>query len=365
MLSDRHADVCHKVRRKPQLSLLVLRGRGEASKDVEIVVLRHEVAVLRRQLSRPRLEPADRLILSLFARHLPGALRTCRIVSPGTLLRWHRELLARKWTYPQKIAAVGRPRIGSAVRALVLRLAAENATWGHRRIQGELVGLGYRVSAATVWNILARAGLDPAPRRTGPAWSEFCRAQAHSMLACDFFHVDTVLLRRIYVFFAIDVGTREVHMLGVTRNPTGVWTTQQARNLLMALDDARTSIRFLVRDRDAKFTRSFDDVFADAGIRVLRTPPQAPCANAFAERWIGTVRRECLDRILIFNERHLLAVLAEYVEHYNTHRPHQSLKQSAPAQRSTQSVIGDDELPTRVERKEVLGGVIHEYRHAA
>jgi putative transposase len=167
------------------------------------------------------------------------------------------------------------------------------------------------------------------------------------------------------VFFAIDVGTREVHLLGVTRNPTGGWTMQQARNLLMALDDARTSIRFLVRDRDAKFTRSFDDVFADAGIRVLRTPPQAPRANAFAERWIGTVRRECLDRILIFNERHLLAVLAEYVEHYNTHRPHQSLKQSAPAQRSTQSVIGDDELPTRVERKEVLGGVIHEYRHAA
>jgi len=255
------------------LALIVIRGRGEASKDVELVLLRHEVAVLRRQTPRPRLAPADRLIMAAFARHLPGALRQFRIVSPGTLLRWHRELLARKWTYPHKPPTIGRPPTRTTVRSLVLRFAQENPTWGHRRIHGELVNLGHTLSAATVWNILTRAGLDPAPRHSGPTWHEFCRAQAHTMLACDFFHVDTVLLRRIYVLFAIEIGSRRVQLLGATRHPTGDWVTQQARNLLMTLDDTGQHFKFLIRDRDSKFTRPFDDVFTAAGTRVLRTPP--------------------------------------------------------------------------------------------
>ena len=350
------------------LSLIVLRGRGEASKDVELVLLRHEISVPRRQLPRPRLEPADRLIMAAFARRLPRSLWKFRIVSPSTLLRWHRELLARKWTYPHTARSLGRPPTRAAVRVLVLRFARENPTWGHRRIHGELVTLGHTLSAATVWNILTRAGLDPAPRRTGPTWREFCRAQAHSMLACDFFHVDTVLLRRLYVFFAIDIGTRRVHVLGVTAHPTGDWVTQQARNLMLKLDDAGRKLKFLIRDRDTKFTPAFDDVFTGAGVRVLRSPPQAPRANAYAKRWVGTVRRECPDRLLIVNQRHLLALLAEYVVHYNSHRPHQSLAQASPIPRPVTGLtrsVGKSIPQEQVERKEVLGGLILEYHCAA
>jgi putative transposase len=350
------------------LSLIVVRGRGEASKDVELVLLRHEVSVLRRQLPRPRLEPADRLIISMFARHLPSSLLRFRLVAPGTLLRWHRELVAHKWTYPHQAVSMGRPSTQRPVRLLVLRLARENPTWGHRRIHGELVTLGYTVSASTVWNILTRAGLDPAPRRSGPTWREFCRAQAHSMLACDFFHVDTVLLRRVYVFFVIEVGTRRVHVLGVTAHPTGAWVTQQARNLTLELDDTEQKVTFIVRDRDTTFTRAFDDVLAGAGIRVLRSPPQAPRANAFAERRIGTARRECLDRLLILSQRHLLAVRGEYLTHYNTHRPQQSLDQASPIARATTAplpVTSHRAPPGPVERKEVLGGLIHKYSRAA
>ena len=240
----------------------------------------------------------------------PGCCRErccgSRIVTPETLLRWHRQLVARHWTYPPKGRQLAVVRVPlHVIGELVIRFARENPTWGHRRIHGELVGLGYRVAPATVWNILRDAGLDPAPRRTGPSWREFCRAQARTMLACDFFTVDTVLLRRIYVFFVLEVGTRRVHILGVTRHPTGEWVTQQARNLMIAFGERADGFRFLVRDRDTKFTASFDAVFADAGIAVLRSPPRAPKANAYAERWVSTIRRECLDRMLIFRERQL------------------------------------------------------------
>lgn len=244
----------------------------------------------------------------------------------------------------------------------MIRFAQENPTWGHCRIHGELVGLGYRVAPATVWNILQKAGLDPAPRRSGPSWREFCRAQAATMLACDFFTVDTVLLRRICVFFVLEVGTRRVHILGVTRHPTGEWVTQQARNLMYAVGERVDGFRFLVRDRDTKFSGSFDAVFAGAAIAVLRSPPRAPKANAYAERWVSTIRRECLDRMLIFNERQLVRVLSEYEAHYNVHRPHRALEQRSP----TESGAKMRPLTTDViRRKEVLGGLINEYQQAA
>ncbi|MEV0135498.1 integrase core domain-containing protein [Dactylosporangium sp. NPDC050688] len=341
------------------LQMLAQLARDGGAKDVELLVLRHQVAVLRRQVHRPDLQPADRVVLAALSRLLPRQRWAAFFVTPATLLRWHRQLIARHWTFPH--ARPGRPSVAREIRELVLRLAAENPTWGHRRVQGELARLGYQVAASTVWKILHQAGVDPAPRRTGPTWQQFLTAQAHTILACDFFTVDTVLLKRIYVLFFIELATRQVHIVGVTAHPTGDWVTQQARNLLMSLDQHADRLRFLLRDRDAKFTAAFDAVFTAAGIDVVRTPPQAPKANAFAERWVGTVRRECTDRILIAGERHLTSVLTEYTEHYNGHRPHRSLGQQPP--NPSPQVV--DLTAARVQRRSILGGLINEYSQAA
>jgi transposase InsO family protein len=341
------------------LSWLTLLARSDAAKDVEILVLRHEVAVLRRHNPRPRPSWVDRALLSALSRLLPVDLRRLRLVSPRTPLRWHAQLVARRWTYPRR--HTGRPPIALPLRALVLRMARENPQWGYRRIQGELIGLGHRVAASTVWTILKAAGLDPAPRRTGPTWRQFLAAQAHAILAVDFAHVDTVFLRRLYILAVIEHGTRRVHIAGITAHPTGAWVTQQARNLLMDLGDRTEQFRFLIRDRDTKFTAAFDAVFAGADIRILRTPVRAPRANAIAERFIGTLRRECLDHLLITGRRHLATVLREFVEHYNTHRPHRSLDQHPPAGR-TPPPSGATVRPLRRDR---LGGLVHEYMQVA
>jgi transposase InsO family protein len=256
---------------------------------------------------------------------LPAGPRSHRLVTVGTVVRWHRRLVAKKWTYPGRS---GRPPIDDALATLIQRMANENPMWGYQRIQGELLKLGHRVGASTIRRVLKRRRIPPAPsRHTDTTWRRFLRTQASSMLAVDFFHVDCVItLRRIYLLFALDVGNRYVHVLGLTRHPDGPWTTQQARNLLMEMGERCAKFRFLVRDRAGQFTASFDAVLAGAGIEVVKIPPRCPRANCFAERFVLTVRTELTDRMLIFGEPYLRTVLASYVRHYNGRRPHRARK---------------------------------------
>jgi len=342
------------------LNLLLLLGRSSASKDIELLVLRHEVAVLRRTNPRPHLDWADRAIFAALARRLPPLLRAHRFVTPGTILRWHRRLVAKKWTYPHR---VGRPPIDDAVAVLIERMARENPRWGYQRIQGELLKLGHRVGASTIRRVLRRLRIPPAPmRNTATTWRQFLRTQASTMLACDFFHVDcAVTLQRIYVFFVLEVPSRSVHLLGTTTNPDGRWTTQQIRNLVMDLGDRVPEFRFLIRDRAGQFAASFDAVLADVGIQAVRIPPRCPRANCFAERFVGTIRAELTDRMLIFSQRHLRVVLTEYVRHYNGRRPHRALNLRPP--RPTHPVR--DHSHERITRRPVLGGLINEYERAA
>ena len=339
--------------------LLGTGARRPDERDIELLVLRHQVKVLQRQVKRPRLNRFDRLLLAAASTRLPRRSWSSFTVRPETLLRWHRELVRKKWTV-RKTGQPGRPPIEPDVRDLIVRLGRENPRWGYQRIRGELLKLGVRVSATTVRTILLRGGLDPAPRRAGPTWTEFLRSQAAGIFATDFFTVETITLKTLYVLFFIELATRRVHLAGVTEHPDSAWVTQQARNL--AIEERLSGVRFLIRDRDTKFTGPFDAVLRAEGVRVIQTPIRAPRANAFAERFVGTVRSECTDHVLIYGPRHLERVLQTYVTHYVDERPHRGLNLAVPAGHQTAQVSG--EAP-RVERKDVLGGVIHEYRRAA
>nr|WP_240942252.1 integrase core domain-containing protein [Planosporangium thailandense] len=324
------------------------------------MVLRHENAVLRRQNPKPRLDWADRAALAALIRLLPQALKRHRLVTPSTVMRWHRRLVARHWTYPHRS---GRPPIAPALVAIVGQMARDNPGWGYQRIQGELLGLGHRVSASTIRRILKRLGIPPAPVRCDhTTWRRFLAAQASTMLACDFFHVDCALtLQRLYVFFVLEVGSRYVHILGVTANPDGAWTTQSARNLLMDLGERADQFTVLIRDRAGQFTAAFDTVLADAGITVCKIPPRSPRANAYAERFVLTARTEVTDRRLILGERHLRRTLDEYARHYNGRRPHRALQLQPP--RSDRPAV--DLTHERIRLRSVLGGLITEYERAA
>jgi putative transposase len=325
--------------------------------QLENAVLRHQVRVLRRTVSRPELKDRDRAFLAAASRALSRDRWASFMVTPQTLLRWHRELVRRKWTYRRR--GLGRPPLDPETVELITRLGGENPRWGCVRIQGELRKLGIRVGASTIRRILRRAGLGPAPRRTGPTWTEFLRAQGRGVVACDFFTLETVWLRTLYVLFFIEPSTRQVHVAGSTSRPDSAWVTQQGRNL--AITGRLEDKHILVRDRDAKFSGGFDEVLRTEGLAVVRTPIRAPKANAFAERWVGSVRRECLDHVLVFGRRHLQRVLGAYVEHYNRARPHRGLDLQPP-----DPGLDSGAMPgTKVRCRDVLGGLIHEYHRRA
>jgi putative transposase len=293
-------------------------------------------------------------------RLLPRQLRAHRLVTPGTVLRWHRHLVTKKWTYPNR---TGRPPVSPEIAALIERLATENNSWGYQRIQGELLKLGHRVGTSTIRRVLKGLRIPPAPKRhTDTAWRQFMHSQAATMLAADFFHVDCALtLERLYVLFVIEVGSRYAHILGITAHPDGPWTTQQIRNLLMDLGDRAADFKFLIRDRAGQFTETFDAALSSTGIKAVKIPPRSSRANAFAERFVLTARTEVTDRMLILGERHLRIVMAEYAAHYNGRRPHRGRDLRPP--RPDRPIA--DLSQARIRRRPVLGGLLNEYQRAA
>jgi putative transposase len=336
-----------------------LAVRSGRSKDLEIIVLRHQLGVLRRQINRPAINDDDRALLGAIVAALPRPRRTGWIVAPDTLLRWHRRRIARHWTDATR--GPGRPPTSIEIRRLVLRLASENPTWGYRRIHGELAGLGHRIASSTVWEILKASGIDPAPERSEVTWSQFLYSQA--AVACDFFTVDTALLRRYYVLFFIHVPTRQVFYAGTTTNPTGAWTTQAARNLFLRHANQLADSRALVRDRGNQFIDTFDEIFRTEGLKILKSPVRTPVANTFAERWIGTIRRDLLDWTIVWNQQQLEQLVVDYTDHYNEHRPHRSLDQRPPLAAEAPPPVQGRHL--RVVKSTRCNGIINEYQNAA
>ncbi|MBB4921935.1 transposase InsO family protein [Kitasatospora kifunensis] len=351
-------------------AMLRLLPMSDREKDVEILALRHQITVLERQLNgvRVRFEASDRAFLATLLHGLPTqVLRRMRLlVRPDTVLRWHRDLVARRHAERSRPKRGGRPRTVRSVRALVLRLATENPGWGYRRLHGELLILGVKVAASTVWEILKDAGIPPAPERASSTWADFLRSQADALLACDFFETVTLSGARLYVFAVIEHASRRIRVLGATAHPTAAWVTQTAKNLVMDLEDAGCRARYLIRDRDGKFPDLFDAILQDAGIEVVLSGIRIPRMNSIMERWVQTCRHELLDRTLVWDQRHLMHALREFEHFYNGHRPHQGIANARPLHPLPQP-ISDPEQITRLDirRRDRLGGLLHEYQHAA
>jgi putative transposase len=352
------------------LALLRLLPMSDRDKDAEILVLRHQIMVLERQLGggRVRFARADRAWLAALLHPLPRAVmnQLRLVVHPDTVLRWHRDLIARRHARISRPRRVGRPRTIRSIRTLVLRLASENSGWGYRRIHGELLVLGVKVAASTVWEILKDAGVDPAPDRTSSTWATFLRSQARAIIAADFFETVTLTGARLYVLAVIEHATRRVRVLGVTPHPIAAWVTQTARNLVMDLEDTGCRVRYLIRDRDGKYPALFDTILADAGITVVLSGVRMPRMNSIMERWIQACRHELLDRTLILNQAHLLYALREYERHHNTHRPHRGIANARPLRALPDPTTEPAALTRlRIRRHDRLGGLLHEYDHAA
>ena len=338
------------------LGLLIFRLEGDGDRDVELLLLRHELSVLRRTVKKPRLNSVDRMILAALARRLPRRAWGQLLVRPETVLGWHRALVRRKWAAFGRRRGPGRPRIDGECRRLTLRLARENPRWGYMRIRGELIKLGYVVSATSIRNLMRKHGVPPSSRRWRMSWREFLRAQASAIVATDYFTVDTWNLKRLYVLFFMELATRRIVCFGVTENPNQEWVSQQARNLTWKLQEQGSQAKFLICDNDRKFPFAFEHVLAGEGLRVIRTPLQAPKANAFAERWVGIARRECLDWLIVGGQRHLGQLLDEYVDHYNNERPHRGLQLHPPNGRLHGGIVTG-----AIRCRSRLGGLLREY----
>ncbi|KAK1177988.1 integrase core domain-containing protein [Streptomyces sp. NBS 14/10] len=351
-------------------ALLRLLPMSDRDKDAEILALRHQITVLERQLdgARVRFTPSDRALLAALLHRMPlPTLRRLRLlVRPDTVLRWPRDLARRRHAALSRPKRPGRPRTVRSVRILVLRLARENPNWGYRRLHGELLVLGVKVAASTVWKILKDAGVEPAPDRSSSTWASFLRSQADALLACDFFETVTLSGARMYVLAVIEHSSRRIRVLGATAHPTASWVAQTAKNLVMDLEDVGCRARFMIRDRDGKFPGLFDDVLKDAGIEVVLTCIQMPRMNSIMERWVQTCRHELLDRTLIWNQHHLLHALREFEQFYNTHRPHQGIANARPLHPLPPPITDPDQIAgLDIRRHDRLGGILHEYRHAA
>ncbi|MFI6358538.1 integrase core domain-containing protein [Streptomyces sp. NPDC050743] len=350
------------------IAFLRLLPMSSTEKDIEILALRHRLLVLQRQVGKPRFEDTDRAVLAGLLHHLPveKLRQLLLLVRPDTVLRWHRNLLKHRHAATCVPKRHGRPPTVLSLRALVLRLARENSSWGYRRIHGELAALGIKVAASTVWEILKEHGIPPAPARQSTTWADFLRNQADALLACDLFEVRTLTGARLYVFAAVEHSTRRIRILGATAHPTADWIVQLGRNLLMDLEEAGSRARFLIRDRDSKFTATFDALMADAGLKVITTGIQIPRMNSIMERWIQTCQRVLLDGTLIWNLSHLLHALREFETFYNGHRPHQALGQAAPLRPLPRPISEPGNTRhLEIRRRNRLGGTLHEYHHAA
>ncbi|CAA9225304.1 MAG: hypothetical protein AVDCRST_MAG93-629, partial [uncultured Chloroflexia bacterium] len=327
------------------LDLIWLRRRADRDKDVEILLLRQQLRILQRKQPRaPRVSRSEKLTLIVLVSKLTMVTGRARsrigqvvlLFKPETVLKWHRELVRRKWTFKNHVPR-GRPGVTAEIEALLLRLAMENPTWGYGKLEGELRKLGYDIGRSTVRDVLKRQHVPPAPERAmrGSSWRTFLGHYREQMVACDFFTVETAWLKTLYVLFFIEVGSRRVHMAGCTPSPTAVWVAQQARQLSWQIQDGTLPVRFLIHDRDAKFPGAFDTVFQSEGTTIIRTPYRAPNANAIAERWIRSIREECLDKIVILGEGHLRRVLQEYCAYDNGARPNQGIDQRCPVPLAT------------------------------